>query len=120
MRHFALVLILVVTACRSSQKGAASPDDGQGSRPVAKFHDILAPIWHSPAGPDRVEKACAAVPSMQKRAKAIVASAPGAEPPERLAEAVDLLGTECAGNRADFETKLADVHDLFHSVMEAQ
>jgi len=85
---------------------------GEQAGPVGEFHEAIAPLWHAPAGPERTDRTCAAVPDLRTRAAAVGS--------ERLTAAVEDLGTACgADGRPDFEAKLGAVHEAFHAVMES-
>jgi hypothetical protein len=99
-----LLLLAVSGACG----GAQQPAPAAPASAVDAFHDVLAPLWHSPDSRERTEKTCAAVPALEARAQD-VGDAP-------LVEAVQALAAECTGDRAAFKTKLAAVHDAFHAV----
>jgi hypothetical protein len=95
---------------------------------IAKFHETLAPRWHTPQGPQRMTDTCAAISQLHTDAAAIVAApAPdGANAVswsaggQQLAEAVTALETICkAKDAAAFEPAFARVHTSFHHAMEA-
>ena len=115
------------------QKCEAGPECEKGEKAnmpssIAKFHEALAPRWHTPQGPQRMTDTCAAVGQLHTDAAAIVAApAPdGANAVswsaggQQLAEAVTALETICkAKDAAAFEPAFARVHTSFHHVMEA-
>lgn len=107
-------LLLVLAACgggsRSTAPPAAGPPPASAKASIDAFHDVLAPLWHSPESAERTDKTCAAVPTLEARAQD-VGDAP-------LVEAVQALAAECTGDRAAFKPKLAAVHDAFHAAME--
>jgi hypothetical protein len=115
----ALMPLLLLAACGGGAKtqpasaAAASttvPSSASPKASIDAFHDVLAPLWHSPESPERTARTCAAVPDLEAKAQDI-----GDAP---LVEAIHALGAECAGDRAAFQPKLATVHDAFHAAME--
>src|SRR5262249_58024539 len=54
---------------------------GVGIAEIDSFHATLAPIWHASAGPERTQRACAAVPTMRDQAGQIVGRARGDHAP---------------------------------------
>jgi hypothetical protein len=77
---------------------------------IDAFHEVLAPLWHSPESPERTAKTCEAVPSLEAKAQDVGDAG--------LVEAVHALGAECAGDRQAFQPRFATVHDAFHAAME--
>jgi hypothetical protein len=96
-------------AASPAAPSAGSPTPTQAS-PIDAFHDVLAPLWHSPEGAERTEKTCTSIPTLEERAQDVGDPA--------LGEAVRALAAECAGDRAGFEPRFAAVHDAFHALME--
>ncbi|MFO0558893.1 MAG: hypothetical protein U0269_12820 [Polyangiales bacterium] len=91
------------------------------------MHEVLAPIWHSEAGPARTARACEQAATLRERAAGVQSEAAPAGAPANTAElraalvtAADALVTECAGSRAAVDAKLADLHTAFHHVFEAR
>ncbi len=96
---------------------------------MTSFHDVLAPLWHADAGPDREANTCNASSGMLN-AGAKIQDAPT---PEGVAQAdweanvqvlmlsiVDLQDT-CSGTGKDgmtFDQAFGAVHDGFHGLME--
>jgi hypothetical protein len=122
-----LALALLLAACGGSSPPASSPsahdehegheaaeakehhDEGAQSPAVHDFHDVLAPLWHSEKGPERVAKTCAQAQTLKDKA----AATNDAE----LVSATAALATECAKDgRPDFEARFAAVHESFHGV----
>lgn len=86
------------------------------------FHDVLAPNWHAPQGPDRQTKTCAAIGEFVAKADA-VAKAPAPRDPAKwtegtqgLVESVNQLKTACGGG--DFDGAFQSVHVHFHALLE--
>ncbi len=81
-----------------------------GLTPALKdFHEVLAPIWHTTAGAERVAKACGGEKSLRDKATAVNDS--------ELTAASAALGAACAKEpKADVEAKLGAVHDRFHAL----
>jgi hypothetical protein len=91
------------------------------------MHEVLAPIWHSEAGPARTARACEQAATLRERAAGVQSEAAPAGAPANTAElraalvtAADALVTECAGSREAVDAKLADLHTAFHHVFEAR
>lgn len=80
---------------------------------VDAFHAVLAPIWHSAPGKERLQAACAKANEMEGLAKRI-----------RSTDATELLGavgalkTKCQGNQESVEAAFGDVHEAFHHLIE--
>ncbi|AXS80097.1 hypothetical protein [Dechloromonas sp. HYN0024] len=80
---------------------------------VDAFHAVLAPIWHSAPGKERLQAACAKAGQMDVLAKA-VRSGDAAQ----LVGAVAALNAQCQTNSAGVEAAFGDVHDAFHHLIE--
>jgi hypothetical protein len=73
------------------------------------FHGVLAPVWHSAPGTERVGKACDGVKAMGEKAKATADA-------ELIAD-VAAVETACAKEgRSEVEAKLTAVHQRFHAL----
>jgi hypothetical protein len=100
---------------------------GVGVAEIDSFHQTLAPIWHAPAGDERKQHACAAVPTMKEQATAAVGRARTDHAKwegnaNALVGAVDKLGVVCADAAAPatgFDAAFGAVHDAYHALMEA-
>jgi hypothetical protein len=119
-----LALALVATACGGSTRppeGAPVPshedeeakmhhdDHAEASPAVHDFHEVLAPLWHSDKGPERVAKTCAQAATLKEKATATKDA--------ELVAATDALAAECAKDgRPEFEARFAAVHESFHGV----
>lgn len=73
-----------------------------------EFHRVLAPVWHSDAGPARVTKACAEAATLREKAKATADA--------ELISSSESLVSACEKDRAQVETTLSKVHDRFHAI----
>jgi hypothetical protein len=102
-------------------------EEHEAKGPVADFHAVLAPVWHSDKGAERNAKMCDQAATLKTRAVAVEAApAPegaGADAykanAKALTESVDALIAACAADgRPDIEAKLSAVHDAFHKVAE--
>jgi hypothetical protein len=119
-----LALALLLAACGGSSTPPASAaneheaheaqeakehhDEG-GSPAIHDFHEVLAPLWHSDKGPERVAKTCAQAQTLKDKA----AATNDAE----LVAATAELDAECKKDgRPDFEARFAAVHESFHGV----
>lgn len=115
-----LVSVATVACGSSSSAPAATPVTTTGaadhgaehsdlSPALQAFHGTLSPVWHTDAGPVRVEKACTSTKAMQEKAVAVGDA--------ELTAAVNALEPACLkAGRADVEAKLSTVHDRFHAV----
>ena len=73
------------------------------------FHEVLAPLWHSDKGPERVAKTCAQAQTLKDKATATNDA--------ELVAATTALDAECKKDgRPDFEARFAAVHESFHGV----
>jgi len=94
---------------------------------LAKFHDVLAPRWHAPKGPDRMKSTCAAMPDFTAGATEIATTTPPnsnadawTEGAGKLASALQELDATCKANDAvKFEPAFEAVHVSFHHLLEA-
>jgi len=113
MMKRASLFLLILAACGGGSKTTATttPAPAPASKAsIDAFHEELAPLWHAPESPERTEKTCAAVPSLESKAQEIGDAL--------LVESIHALGAECAGDRAAFQAKFSTVHDAFHAAME--
>lgn len=91
---------------------------------VAGFHDVMAPLWHAPAGEQRNKNICAQYPDLVKKAKKIrSADVPKKVNPAAWKKAIKDLRTvltpiekHCAEGRSP-EYALANVHHGFHELV---
>ncbi len=79
---------------------------------VASFHEILAPLWHAEAGPERNTDICSSLVTLQERADAIDSADASA-----LVQSVSALGDACAGDDAAIEAAFSAAHDAFHALI---
>jgi hypothetical protein len=97
-------------------------------RAVYQFHQVLAPLWHSQPGRDRVDAACNQVPQLHTLAKNIASAAV----PERalhdrvgwseavkdMIVSIDQLSRACSNNgSADAEAALVAAQRAFHDMV---
>jgi hypothetical protein len=124
----ALFLGTLAAACggSGSSPAPATPSQTTGSEssegkehhhhddasPVLKdFHSVLGPVWHSDAGPTRIDKACTNAKALQDKAKATGDA--------ELMAATAALDPACAeAGRPNVEAKLTTVHERFHALAE--
>jgi hypothetical protein len=127
-----LAIVLAVTAleigCNKADSSAVSsaPKESSGEHhdmsslppTLDAFHKLLAPLWHAPAGDQRMTDTCAGIPGFQTAAAAVGSAAvPGAA---ALAGAVTKLADACAATPRDgarFDAAFAAVHDAFHGAL---
>jgi len=76
------------------------------------FHAVLAPVWHSHAGDERIDKACARTAAFKEKAAAVADA--------ELSRTVDKLAETCApgAKRDGVEASLGAVHERFHALAE--
>lgn len=108
---------LSVACVMGSLLGAAIADEHHHMhrfpKDVDAFHAVLAPIWHSAPGKERLQAACAKANEMEGLAKRI-----------RSTDATELLGsvgvlkTKCQGEQGVVEAAFGDVHEAFHHLIE--
>lgn len=86
--------------------------------PIAAFHSVIAPIWHSTPGADRAALACAHLDPLDARASDVAGS--NAANAASLTQSLVVLRASCQGTDvAATEAALTEVHTAFHQVMEA-
>lgn len=74
------------------------------------FHSVLKPIWHSEAGPGRVEKACAGTAELNEKAAAVGDA--------ELVAGAKAVEAACAKEgQADVEPQLSALHERFHALL---
>lgn len=141
----ALSCALMFAACHRSdapppKQPENKPDIGENEAPepepekhehdfpaqVGAFHDLMSPLWHAEAGPDRQKQTCDAVDKMAAAARDIEA----AVVPEKAAAAenewheataaltvsLEQLAQSC-GAGGDFTADFKAVHDKFHELV---
>ncbi|MDH3281719.1 MAG: hypothetical protein OEQ18_11410 [Gammaproteobacteria bacterium] len=112
---------------------AQQPQLGQGHghhefpADVARFHAVMAPLWHAADGEERAARTCDQAAQLGDRAAAIQAApvpevvgdhAGWVDASERLADRVQALNTACrAPVHAGFREALVQVHDAFHDLV---
>ncbi len=128
-------LKLAVGCVFSLVLGVAGAQQGPGHahhnfpRPVMDFHQIMAPLWHSPPGDARRGATCAAAKDLlalaETAASAPVPEAVAAADRGNWADAVSALKAEtgrlepaCSGGGAvPVDEALAGIHHAFHEVV---
>ena len=95
---------------------------------ISQVHQLLAPLWHSQPGRERVDTACNRVPQLDTLAKNI-ASAPVPERAQHdksgwteavkdMIVSIDQLSRACSENGgADAEAALLDAERAFHGMV---
>jgi hypothetical protein len=139
MRSFLCSLLLAAAACGGSPKPAPVPDHTEPehteeAKPheeehhltpeMEKFHDVLAPLWHSEAA-DRQARTCEVAPDMLYMAGQVQdapvpegAADDWAERVRTFMLAVNQMKEDCKREGTDFEANFSAVHDAFHALME--
>jgi hypothetical protein len=97
--------------------GAATAHDDQEhhhalTADLHAFHQRLAPLWHAPAGAERLSNTCAAAPELAQ-----LASAVRSVDAKALQHATALLRKHCANEPRDIEQAFSAVHDAFHALI---
>jgi hypothetical protein len=120
-----LSILVLVPACGGSPPSPATPEREHGehhgehgghheeheklSPELHAFHEVLAPVWHSDKGPERVTKTCAQAGTLKEKAQATKDA--------ELVAATTALAAECdKPGRAEVEQKLGVVHERFHAL----
>lgn len=119
-----LSFFVLVPACGGSAPSPATPEGGEHhhgehgakgeeheklSPELHAFHEVLAPVWHSDKGPERVSKTCAQAATLKDKAQATKDA--------ELVSTTAALATECdKPGRPEVEQKLGAVHERFHAL----
>ena len=107
--------------------GAVEGEHGELSPEMKAFHDLLAPLWHAPQGPERIANTCGAIEQFKSAANAIATATPPLAAnadtwttgTRALVSAVDELGAACkAAGVGRIETAFTAVHEAFHALMQ--
>lgn len=120
----ALSFVLTLAACGAStpppppaapasESQKTGHDHGKLSPELKTFHDTLAPVWHSPAGAERVAKTCAAAADLSQKANATGDA--------ELITSTTAAKNACAETNRPLdavESALAKVHTRFHQLSE--
>lgn len=80
---------------------------------VDAFHAELAPVWHMPPSPQRLQNACAKAADLNRLAKAI-----RSRDASRLVLSTTTFEAKCQKPRGDAEAAFGDVHEAFHRLIE--
>lgn len=79
---------------------------------VSAFHQVLSPLWHAQASPQRSSDVCKAAAELSRLAGAIKSA-----DASRLSQSVEQLQKHCANKTADIEPSFVAVHDAFHALI---
>lgn len=127
---FAFVLLAACGGKKAAEPTTATKtadEHGTMMPEIAKFHEVLSPLWHAEKGPKRMTDTCGAVPQFRTDADALVAvAAPaGADAAawttktKELGDAVGALDVACKANDAAvFEPAFEHMHTGFHAVLD--
>lgn len=96
---------------------------------VSKFHDVLAPLWHSPYNEQRSQKTCekssvlgiAADKILKAKAPKITTAKQWTTAVENLQKSLATLSISCAKKPHDaslIESSFSEVHDKFHGLVK--
>lgn len=114
------LLFLAIAACGGHTEGHA-----ELTAEAKAFHDVLSPLWHASASPDRTNNTCAAVGRMSSLAEAMTTAkvehvqSGYVDKAKALVAATSELGKACgAPGRATFDESFHAVHEAFHAVVE--
>ena len=80
---------------------------------VDAFHNLLAPLWHTPAGAQRAVLACAKAAQLAALARQIRSS-----DAQALVQATDGFEQTCRTKPADTDASFTQLHDAFHRLIE--
>ncbi|TQV86529.1 hypothetical protein [Aliikangiella coralliicola] len=83
------------------------------TKEVAAFHDVLAPLWHSPDGKQKQTDTCAKVAKLKKLATDIPQS-------EQLTKNLTALAETCNQDQKLFDKAFHHVHLAFHNISDAK
>ncbi|MDH3638392.1 MAG: hypothetical protein OES09_07985 [Gammaproteobacteria bacterium] len=128
----ALVMSIALSLLHPSASAQQhQPEQGHGHHAfpaaVARFHDVLAPLWHTAEGSERQARTCGNTTRLSDQANALqsapipdmVGDSTGwAEAAKRLADRVDGLDAACsAPGRDGFRQAFVEVHNAFHDLV---
>lgn len=128
MAFFVTLTLPLLAACGGEQAHAEHGHHAEMKGPVGELHSVLAPIWHSAKGPERLAKACDQAKTLSDRTAAVDAAPPPAgasadgykAAAKALSASAAAFSAACAApGRPDAEAKFSAFHDAFHKVMEA-
>lgn len=94
--------------------GAAIADDHNHhhfAKDVDAFHAVLAPVWHTRPGPERLPNACAKVDELGRLASAIRST-----DATKLLASIAAMKTACQ-SKGDIDGAFHDVHEAFHHLI---
>lgn len=141
-RILSIAITLFLSACGGSSAGSTSEpatSEAQGGEQAEQggahpsmppelvaLHDVLAPVWHAEPGATRAELACAEASRLDEESRAVAAAAPpeGVDPSawsaaaERLSAGSAALVSECGAAGTEVETRLSELHDAFHALLD--
>jgi hypothetical protein len=152
MKLFAAILLaVVVAACGGKSSPATTTTTTEGhdhagheghegheehlehpelTPEMTAFHDVLAPLWHAEAGPQRMADTCAAVDNMRGLGEQVIAHPPATVDETAwvnegsfLQNTLNELEASCANNGEPdegvltFDAAFERVHEAFHAIM---
>ena len=79
------------------------------AKDVDAFHSVLAPLWHMPAGEERLRKVCASAKKLESLSKEIRSG-----DNQALLRAATALKTQCQSGSGGIDAALSALHDAFH------
>jgi hypothetical protein len=79
---------------------------------VDTFHAVLAPLWHKPAGAERLREACSQADQLDRAARQIKSGNA-----ESLIAATTAFKAQCGTDQAQSGPAFATVHEAFHQLM---
>lgn len=110
------------------KQGGEGEHHHQFTPEIGAFHDVLAPIWHMEAGPERQAKTCEAAESFVTMARevesgAVPEAAQGgpdawAAATAKQTAAFEALQAGCAAQSDDITELFSAAHDAFHGVID--
>ncbi len=85
---------------------------------TAAFHDLMRPLWHSPAGTARVAAGCEKAGEIPIRITALASERPDSTAPATMTETAKALQAACVAGKGDaVEAALDTLHQQFHQLM---
>lgn len=122
---FMAMAILVAGSAAAAEEKPHRHGQDEGARhhpgmrgSAAAFHDLMRPLWHSPAGAARVDAVCGKSSEIVQRIADIVAERADNPVPATMAATAKNLQTACAEARVEaVEPALDTLHQQFHELM---
>lgn len=82
---------------------------------VDAFHAVLAPVWHTRPGPERLPGACAKVDEFARLASDIRST-----DASKLIASIASMKSACQNKQDNVDGAFYDVHEAFHQLLDAK